>query len=118
VRAAIGGQPSNLSRASALPDGEVAPGVPMLMPDPFAFGPGLKAVPSSRVGGGSLSSLRSASAVDGPPVVGGPVRPWGKRSKELPLSRHAPTGVPSAFGGGAGAGGLSARQVHASGSVI
>ena len=43
--------------------------MPMLMPDPFAFGPGLKAVPNAKAGGGSLSSLRSASAVDGPTAL-------------------------------------------------
>jgi len=69
-----------------LPESEIAPGVPMLMPDPFAFGPGLATVPGRAAGvpRGRESALHSASAVDS--RVAGSVRPWGNKSRDLPLN--------------------------------
>ncbi|KAG8464549.1 hypothetical protein KFE25_009917 [Diacronema lutheri] len=95
----IGMPPSAVAHGGALPASEIAPGVPMLMPDPFAFGPGLAAVPGRPAGGARAKadafSLRSSSALES--GVHGPVRPWGKRSKELPLSaRHGPGTLPRA----------------------
>lgn len=88
ARAAIGMPPSAVANGATLPDGEVAPGVPMLMPDPFAFGPGLATLsgkaPPVASAARQLGLRGSSSAIE--PGVTGQVRPWGKRSQELPLS--------------------------------
>lgn len=76
-----------------LAGGEAAPGVPMLMPDPFAFGPGLATMPAAKQATASARAKADAAILRSPGVrqqaVPSPDPPWGKRSKDLPLTRHA-----------------------------